>query len=333
MDRKSKAKPAKPAATRSSSVRFIEPMLLLRTDSLPDSEQWLYELKLDGYRAIAFKSGGVVHLRSRNDNDFSARYPGVVKGLAKMPDNTVIDGEVIAFDDDGRPSFNALQNYGSAPAPVVYYVFDVMVLAGRDVMREPLEKRRELLQQKVLPKLSEPVRYTSSLDADLPVLVQSVKEQGFEGLVAKRRNSVYEPGLRTGAWMKMRVNRGQEFVIGGYTRGTRTFDALIFGYYEGEKLIYVARTRNGFTPVTRAQLFRKFKGLEIGECPFANLPEARSGRWGQGLTKAKMAECRWLKPVLVGQFEFLEWTADNHLRHSRFVGLREDKKARDVVHE
>jgi DNA ligase D-like protein (predicted ligase) len=333
MDRKSKAKPAKPAAPRSSSVRFIEPMLLLRTDSLPDSEQWLYELKLDGYRAIAFKSGGVVHLRSRNDNDFSARYPGVVKGLAKMPDNTVIDGEVIAFDDDGRPSFNALQNYGSAPAPVVYYVFDVMVLAGRDVMREPLEKRRELLQQKVLPKLSEPVRYTSSLDADLPVLVQSVKEQGFEGLVAKRRNSVYEPGLRTGAWMKMRVNRGQEFVIGGYTRGTRTFDALIFGYYEGEKLIYVARTRNGFTPVTRAQLFRKFKGLEIGECPFANLPEARSGRWGQGLTKAKMAECRWLKPVLVGQFEFLEWTADNHLRHSRFVGLREDKKARDVVHE
>jgi DNA ligase D-like protein (predicted ligase) len=308
-------------------------MLLQRTDSLPDSPQWLYELKLDGYRAIAFKRGGVVHLRSRNDNDFSGRYPGVVKGLAKMPDDTVIDGEVIAFDDDGRPSFNALQNYGSAPAPVIYYVFDVMVLAGRDVMREPLEKRRELLEQKVLPKLAEPVRYASSLDAGLPVLVQSVKEQGFEGLVAKRRNSVYEPGLRTGAWMKMRVNRGQEFVIGGYTRGTKTFDALIFGYFEGERLIYVARTRNGFAPVTRAQLFRKFKALEIDECPFANLPEARSGRWGQGLTKAKMAECQWLKPVLVGQFEFLEWTGDNHLRHSKFVGLCEDKKASDVVRE
>jgi DNA ligase D-like protein (predicted ligase) len=308
-------------------------MLLQRTDSLPDSPQWLYELKLDGYRAIAFKRDGVVYLRSRNDNDFSGRYPGVVKGLAKMPDNTVIDGEVIAFDDDGRPSFNALQNYGSAAAPVIYYVFDVMVLAGRDVMREPLEKRRELLEEKVLPKLAEPVRYASSLDAALPVLVQSVKEQGFEGLVAKRRTSAYEPGLRTGAWMKMRVNRGQEFVIGGYTRGTKTFDALIFGYYEGEKLIYVARTRNGFTPVTRAQLFKKFKVLEISECPFANLPEARSGRWGQGLTKAKMAECQWLKPELVGQFEFLEWTGDNHLRHSKFIGLREDKKASDVVRE
>jgi bifunctional non-homologous end joining protein LigD len=163
-------------------------MLLQRTDSLPDSPQWRYELKLDGYRAIAFKRDGVVHLRSRNDNDFSGRYPGVVKGLAKMPDDTVIDGEVIAFDDEGRPSFNALQNYGSAAAPVIYYVFDVMVLAGRDVMREPLEKRRELLEQKVLPKLSEPVRYASSLDAALPVLVQSVKEQGFEGLVAKRRS-------------------------------------------------------------------------------------------------------------------------------------------------
>lgn len=156
---------------------------------------------------------------------------------------------------------------------------------------------------------------------------------GFEGLVAKRCDSVYEPGLRSGAWMKMRVNRGQEFVIGGHTRGTKTFDALVFGYYEGDKLIYVSRTRNGFTPVTRAQLFRIFKGLETDVCPFANLPEAKSGRWGQGLTKAKMAEVQWLQPVLVGQFEFLEWTADNHLRHSKFVGLREDKGARDVVRE
>jgi bifunctional non-homologous end joining protein LigD len=215
----------------------------------------------------------------------------------------------------------------------MYYVFDVMMLAGRDVMLEPLEKRRELLEKKVLPKLTEPVRYAPSLDASLPVLITSVKTQGFEGLVAKRRNSVYEPGLRTGAWMKMRVNRGQEFVIGGYTQGTKTFDALVFGYYQKGKLVYAARTRNGFTPVTRAQLFKKFKGLEISECPFANLPEAKSGRWGQGLTKARMAECVWLKPVLVGQFEFLEWTADDHLRHSKFVALRGDKDAEAVVRE
>jgi bifunctional non-homologous end joining protein LigD len=316
-----------------SSARFIEPMLLLRTDSLPSGPKWLYELKLDGFRAIAFRRKGVVHLRSRNDNDFNLRYPAVVKALARLPDDTVVDGEIVAFDEAGRPSFNALQNYGSAPGPVVYYVFDVMVLAGKDVTREPLEKRREWLVQKVLPKLAEPVRYSAPLDAALPVLIQSVKAHGFEGLVAKRCTSVYEPGLRTGAWMKMRVNRGQEFVIGGYTRGTRTFDALVFGYYEGDRLIYAARTRNGFTPATRAQLSRKFKGLETKDCPFANLPEEKGGRWGQGLTKAKMAEVQWLKPVLVGQFEFLEWTGDHHLRHSKFVGLRDDKRASDVVRE
>jgi bifunctional non-homologous end joining protein LigD len=306
-------------------------MLLLSTDRLPDQpERWEYQLKLDGYRAVAFKTGGRIHLRSRNDSDFTARYPAVVRGLAKLPDETVIDGEVVALGEDGRPSFGALQNATSAQAAIVYYVFDVMALAGRDVTAEPLIVRRELLEQKVLPLLAEPVRYTGSLEASLSDLVHAVKTQGFEGLVAKRRNSRYEPGLRTGAWMKMRINRGQELVIGGYTIGSKTFDALIIGYYEGDRLLYASRTRNGFTPALRQQLFRKFRALEIPDCPFANLPEARSGRWGQGLTKEKMADCRWLKPVLVGQFEFVEWTGDNHLRHTKFVALREDKAARDV---
>ena len=131
----------------------------------------------------------------------------------------------------------------------------------------------------------------------------------------------------------MRIHQGQEFVIGGYTVGTRTFDALIIEYYEGDRLMYTARTRNGFTPAMREQLFRRFHLLEMANCPFVNLPEATIGRWGQGLTKAKMADCRWLKPVLVGHFEFLKWTADDHLRHTRFIGLREDKLAREVARE
>jgi DNA ligase D-like protein (predicted ligase) len=311
---------------------FIDPMLLLRAETLPDDARWEYQIKLDGYRAIAFKSGGKVRLRSRNDKDFALRYPSVVSGLANLPDETVIDGEIVALDEDGRPSFSVLQNYGPSPGPVQFYVFDVMVVAERDVMREPLEQRRRLLEKKILPKLREPVRYAGSLDAKLADLVHSVKAQGFEGLVAKRLGSVYEPGLRSGAWLKMRVNQGQEFVIGGYTIGTTTFDALVFGYYEGNRLVYAARTRNGFTPATRVQLFKRFKTLEIADCPFANLPEARSGRWGQGLTIAKMAQCRWLRPVLVGQFEFLEWTGE-HLRHSRFIALREDKNAKDVRRE
>ena len=312
---------------------FVEPMLLLRADALPDDRRWEYQLKLDGYRAVAFKSGGTVHLRSRNGNDFNVRYPAVVHGLAKLPNETIIDGEIVALDSDGRPSFNLLQNHGSDVTLIVYFVFDVMVLGGRDVMREPLTVRRELLEQKILPKLREPVRYVAPLNASLPVLVQSVRAQGFEGLVAKRLDSPYEPGLRSGAWMKMRVNRGQEFVIGGFTVGGNPFDAVIFGYYEGDRLLYAARTRNGFTPVVRAQLFKKFRALEVKACPFVNLPEPKGGRWGAGLTSKKMADCRWLTPTLVGQFEFVEWTPDSHLRHAKFIALREDKPPRDVRRE
>ena len=291
------------------------------------------ELKLDGYRAIVIKTGGRVRVRSRNDKDFTGRYPVIAEALRNLLDETVIDGEVVAFDASGRPSFNTLQNYGSSKAPIYFYAFDLLMLAGRNLTSLPLEERRELLAKKVLSKLADPIRYSPSLDAPLPELIRSVREQKLEGLIAKRRDSRYEPGQRSGAWLKMRVNRGQEFVIGGYTPSPKNFDALIFGYYQSGKLIYVARTRNGFTPQTREMLFRRFKGLHTETCPFANLPEQRSGRWGQGLTAAKMKECRWLKPVLVGQFEFAEWTPDNHLRHSRFIALREDKDAKDVHRE
>jgi bifunctional non-homologous end joining protein LigD len=138
----------------------------------------------------------------------------------------------------------------------------------------------------------------------------------------------------------MRVNRGQGFVIGGYTIGGYTiggytigangFDALVFGYYDGDKLIYAGRTRNGFTPASRSQMLQRFRGLQCNTCPFANLPESTTGRWGQGLTAEKMADCQWLTPILVAQFEFVEWTADGHLRHVHFVGLRDGVYARDV---
>src|SRR4029450_4901956 len=179
--------------------------------------------------------------------------------------------------------------------------------------------RRALLERQVVPTLTEPVGYTGPLTASLRDLIHSVKAQGLEGLVAKRRASRYEPGQRSGAWQKMRVNRGQEFLIGGYTIGTKTFDAIIFGYYDGDRLLYAARTRNGFTPALRQQLFKMFRPLEIVDCPFANLPEAKSGRWGQGLTKAKMADCRWLMPLAVGQFEFLRLTGGHELRHRRVL--------------
>jgi bifunctional non-homologous end joining protein LigD len=300
---------------------------------LPEGSRWSYELKLDGYRAMAIKTGGKVQLRSRNDNDFNHRYPAIVQGLSAMPEETVIDGELVALDRSGRPSFNILQNYGSAGAQLIYYVFDVLFRKGRNVMPQPLSRRRELLWEYVLPKLKEPIREFPELDASLPDLIAAIRAQGLEGLVAKRRDSPYEPGRRSGAWQKMRINRGQEFVIGGYTPTLKNFDALIFGYYSGSDLIYAARTRNGFTPSSRQQLYRRLRGLEIPECPFVNLPEAHPGRWGQGLTTAKMKECCWLRPELVANFEFVEWTPDCHLRHSKFTGLRDDRRPLEVRRE
>jgi bifunctional non-homologous end joining protein LigD len=208
--------------------------------------------------------------------------------------------------------------------------FDLMVLAGRDIAGETLESRRTLLEREVLPKLAEPIRYSPELPGRVTDLVLAVKAQGLEGLVAERRDSRYEPGERTGAWRKMRVNQEQEFVIGGYTVGGSTFDAVIFGYHEGTKLMYAGRTRSGFTPKLREDLTKRFRPLEVPDCPFANLPQEKSGRWGAGLTAAKMRGCRWVNPMLVGRFEYVEWTPENHLRHSRFLGLREGAEARDA---
>jgi bifunctional non-homologous end joining protein LigD len=244
-----------------------------------------------------------------------------------LPNETVVDGEVVALDTSGKPVFSLLQN---GTASIHFYVFDLLMLNGNDVKGKPLVKRRELLERCVLPALAEPIRCSPVLEASLVDLIQSIRAQGLEGLVAKRADSRYEPGLRSGAWMKMRVNHAQEFIIGGYSIGGSMFDALILGHIVDGKLIYVARTRSGFTPASRSELLKKMRHLEVGECPFCNLPETRPGRWGEGLTAEKMKDCRWLKPELTGRVEFLEWTEDRHLRHSRFVVLTEDKGATDA---
>jgi ATP-dependent DNA ligase len=236
---------------------FIEPMLLLRSSELPDDDFWLKELKLDGYRALGIRSDRRVQLRSRNDKDFAQRYPAIAEALVKLPNETVVDGEVVALDEAQRPSFSALQNYGSSKSPLLYYVFDLLVLSGRNVMGEPLYTRRKLLEDRVLPNLKDPVRYSPELKGSMRDLITAVRSRGLEGLVAKRRDSRYEPGLRSGAWRKMRINQGQELVIAGYTPSPNNFDALILGYYEAETLMYAARTRNGFTPALRETYLRE----------------------------------------------------------------------------
>jgi ATP-dependent DNA ligase len=164
-------------------------------------------------------------------------------------------------------------------------------------------------------------------------LLATVRQHGLEGIVAKRRTSTYRSGDRSGDWVKLRANRGQELVIGGYLPSSSTFDSILVGYYQGRDLTYAARIRAGFVPALRQSVFAQFRGLEIGKCPFVNLPERGKGRWGEGLTAEDMEQCRWLKPHLVASIEFLEWTPENRLRHPKFVALRDDREAKEVVRE
>ena len=183
---------------------------------------------------------------------------------------------------------------------------------------------------KPLTRKATAISLSESIDASPAELIQVVKEFGFEGVIAKRKDSFYESGKRSGAWVKYKVNKSQEFVIGGYTPGN-PLDAVTVGYYEGDKLTYAAKVRNGFVPRLRREVWRKLKGLEAPLYPFANLPEKKRTQFS--LTREEMKNCIWLKPQLVAQIELTEWTPDGHLRHSKFCGLREDKEPKDVVRE
>jgi len=312
-----------------TSLKFIEPMYARSVEKLPASRGWLYEVKLDGYRCLAGRGSKKATLWSRRANVFTTQFPRITRAFEKLDENTLIDGEIVAVDHDGRTSFNLLQHHRSKARALQFYAFDLLIYRGRSLLRVPLQSRRQLLAE-ALHRIADPVRLSEAFETDPADLIQAAKEMALEGIIAKRKDSSYESGKRSGAWLKYRINRGQEFVIGGYTPG-HPFDALIVGYYEGSKLYYVGKVRNGFVPQVRREVHRKFKGLEIGACPFANLPEKKRTMWA--LTRAEMENCQWLEPELVAQIEFAEWTPDGHLRHSKFVGLREDKDPWAVTRE
>ena len=314
-----------------TEIEFAEPMECLAIGALPEGDDWTYEVKLDGFRAQALCRGAGVSLLSRTGKSFNTQFAPVVRALASMPRDSVFDGELVALDEAGRPSFNLLQNHHSVRPRVVYYVFDLLYLKGVDLRSLPLRERRELLRSVFVRR--EEVDLCEAFDLSAAAMLALVREHQLEGVVAKRTGSCYEAGRRSGAWKKYRVNLGQEFVIGGYTRGSAGFDALVIGFYRNGKLLYCSRVRAGFVPASRREVFAALRPLEAAECPFGNLPQASAGRWGQGLTAEKMLDCVWVKPELVGRFEFLEWTAGDQLRHTKFMGLRTDKPALSVTKE
>ena len=205
------------------------------------------------------------------------------------------------------------------------------MLKGKPLGMLALADRRILLE-KVLP-VNDHVSLSIVDPRSAAHMLKFVREHGLEGVIAKRSDSVYEPGKRSGLWCKHRINLGQEFVIGGYTPGTHGFDALIVGFYRGKDLLFAARVRAGFIPATRKDVFKEISHLKTDKCPLANLPQKNAGRWGQGLTADKMKSCVWFKPKAVVRIDFLEWTGADHLRHTKFVRLRVEKDPRHVFRE
>ena len=321
----------KQSGKASIPIGFIESMECLPVSALPEGKVWSYEIKLDGFRLEAVKKRGETTLYSRRGNMLNRQFPYIATALNGLPDDTILDGEVVALDEQGRSDFNLLQNFRSAESQIHYYVFDILALKGRDVSVLPLAERRRILEKAL--KRNEHISTSPAEAGSSAKILAFVKHHGLEGVVAKRLDSLYEPGQRSGAWCKYRINLGQEFVVGGYTPGGNGFDAVILGFYRGKKLLFAARVRAGFVPATRRQVFAKIKDLKIDKCPFVNLPEQSEGRWGQGLTTEKMKSCVWVKPKVVVRIDFAEWTGADKLRHTKFIGLREDKDPRKVVRE
>jgi bifunctional non-homologous end joining protein LigD len=301
-------------------------------ETLPEGDDWLYEVKFDGYRALIVKNGDRIEIRSRNDKDLTAAYPGLVAAARKLrARQATVDGEVVAVDGNGRPSFQALQHRGAhAGYVIVFYAFDLLHLDGRDLTGETLEARRQPLPG-VLDRSG--ILMSIDLPGDLPRVISAVKELGLEGVVAKRRSSRYTPGERGRGWLKLKLDKQQELVVGGYRPGPGGVDSLLVGYYDGRQLRFAGKVRAGFTPRLRREVAAELKPLHSDRCPFVDLPHSKTSRWGGGVTAEQMAEMQWVRPALVAQIRFVEWTADSHLRHAAFLGLRTDKRATTIRRE
>lgn len=313
--------------------KFVEPMKAKVTPPPPHDGHWLYEVKFDGFRVLAIKEGRRVELWSRNQKPLNERFPEIVQAVSKLPAaRIVLDGEVCALDKSGRSSFQLLQNAGEVPARLVYYVFDVLFEGKNDLRDLPLLKRKERLEALLL-KAVDPIRPSPFFTQSPARILEKMREAGAEGAIAKRIDSAYETGQRSGAWTKIKFHKQQEFVVVGYTlpkKSRQHFGSLILGYYKGKRLIFAGHVGTGFNHRTLKEIYARLKMLQIDE-PRVEQIQEQSTRWrAKGW---KPSESKWVKPEFVAQVQFTEWTSDGILRHPSFLGLRDDKSPREVVRE
>src|SRR2546426_5831903 len=291
----------------------------LGDQEVPKGPGWLFEVKWDGFRALARVTQGEATLKSRQGNDLTQRFPTIAKEIpkaVKTPD-CVLDGEICALDEQGRSSFSLMQQ-GKPGTPLVYFVFDLLELEGEPLVDLPLTERRKRLEQ-LLDKRNRTVRLSETFD-DGEALLQAAKEQHLEGIVAKRLDSRYAQGRRTRDWLKIKTHGEQEFVIAGFTKGTgrraSSFGSLVLGYYRGDELMYAGNVGTGFTGREIEKLLDKLRPLKRSTPPFKEVPK---------MPKVRKSDVIWVEPKLVCEVEFVEWTHDGRLRAPAYKGLRDDK--------
>ncbi|MBA2331124.1 MAG: DNA ligase D [Flavisolibacter sp.] len=316
-------KAVKGSAIKSPMPKGIKPMLAVLTNESFDDKDWIFEIKWDGYRSLAFVEDGEADLMSRNNNSFSGRYKPVTDALQQLKLNAVFDGEIVAVVEKGLANFQMLQNWQKSPDTVLqYYIFDIIWLEGYDLTKIPLIERKKILQQ-ILPADDDVIKFSDHIIKKGKDFFDVALNQGLEGIIAKKSSSVYQLNKRSEDWLKVKVNLRQEVIIAGFTepRNSRKhFGALMLGVYKNSKLIYVGHTGSGFNQKSLQEIYDKLEPLITPKSPFDNTPKGNM-------------PVTWVKPQLVCEIKFTEWTKDNIARHPIFMGIREDKKAKDVVLE
>lgn len=320
-------------AKKKAFQKKLTPMLTTLVDKPSEEAGWLYEVKWDGYRAMAFMNNGKVELKSRNDKSFNTKFYPVTEALAQLNINAIIDGEVVVLGEDGVSKFGDLQNWRSeADGALLYYAFDVIWYDGKDLTQLPLTERRVVLSSLIPNKGI--IRMSDAFSENGGTFFEAAKQMGLEGIIAKKANSLYHPGLRGEEWLKIKVNKRQEVVIGGYTKNEDTskpFSSLLVGVFENRKLVYTGKIGTGFSIKTQKEMLARFKPLVTSKIPFAAEPDINKP--SRFRPNPPHAEAIWLKPQLICEVSFTEMTSDGVMRHPSFEGMRIDKKAKDVVLE
>jgi bifunctional non-homologous end joining protein LigD len=301
----------------------IAPMLCTLTKEPMDDREYLYEVKWDGYRIISYVNKGKVRMDSRSAKDYTTRYPVIVEALKSIGHDVVVDGEVVVFNAEGLPDFDALQLYNGRNTEISYCVFDLLWVDGYSLMGLPLESRKYLLESLVQ---NQPVLKFSDSFNNGPILYQEMQKRNLEGIVAKKKESAYIPGERGNSWLKTPTRKRQEFVIGGWAESdkVRSFKSLLFGAYNKQgKFEWIGRSGGGYKQAEMPGILKQLKALEIDHSPFVNK-----------VLDTKGAATHWIKPRLVANFEFATWTKTGRIRKpATFLGFRKDKKAVEVTRE